>query len=620
MRSQATLVSDLHLLDVATAAARAAADVIRERTTGRATLKWEEKSATDFVSAVDLAAEERIRQVIGRLIPDAAILGEEGSPDLARDADLIFVVDPLDGTTNFLHGYPEYSVSIAVLVAGRLAAGVVHDVVTDEVCTAVDGHGAWCGEERLHVSRITQPARALIGTGVPFSDPDLLATYLPQLGRVARQTAGVRRGGSAALDLVDVARGRLDAFWELSLAPWDVGAGLLIIREAGGVATDRAGKDALVAHGPIVAGNSNMHNWLLGELHAADAGASPHGDPDSQSADSENDRSAPAARLVSIPATFASSLGRRAVREGAPAPALVECVPNFSEGRRPDVVAAIGAAIAGVSGARVLDLSSDESHNRSVITFVATPEAAVDAAFAAVREAALRIDLNTHVGVHPRLGAADVVPFVPLGGTSMAQCVEAANALGRRVADELDIPVYLYEYAATRPERRNLADVRRGGFEGIRNALGRDPLRTPDFGPPRLHPTAGAVVIGARDLLVAYNVFLGPAANLPVAREIARAVRESSGGLPAVKALALEVDGQAQLSMNLVDISRTPVHVAYERVREEAAARGVEVTWSEVVGLMPESAIWLAGASQLRLRQPVAAKLLEPRMRQQPQR
>ncbi len=621
MSSQATLVSDLHLLDVATTAARAAVDVIRERTSGRATLEWEEKSATDFVSAVDLAAEERIRQVVGRLLPNAAILGEEGSPDLASNADLIFVVDPLDGTTNFLHGYPEYAVSIAVLSEGRLAAGVVHNVVTGDVCTAVDGHGAWCGEERLLVSSITQPSRSLIGTGVPFTDLAALAAYLPQLGRVARQTAGVRRGGSAALDLVDVARGRLEAFWELSLAPWDVGAGLLIIREAGGIVTDRAGRDAPVAHGPIVAGNPAMHRWLLAELLAADAEASSSSSAAGpRSRPVEQEPLAAAARLVSVPQNLAASIGRRAIHGGAAASAIIECVPNFSEGRRTDVVAAIGDSIAAVDGAIVLDVSADEWHNRSVITFVTTPEAAVEAAFAAIREAAMRIDLNAHVGVHPRLGATDVVPFVPLGGASMAQCVEAANLLGRRVGDELDIPVYLYEYAATRPERRNLADVRRGGFEGIRDLIGHDPLRAPDYGPQRLHPTAGAVIIGARDLLVAYNVFLGPATNLAAAREIARAVRESSGGLPAVKALALEVNGQAQLSMNLVDISRTPVHVAYERVRDEAAARGVEVTRSEVVGLMPESAVWLAGAEQLKLQQVVSGRLLEARMRQQPPR
>lgn len=596
-RSQATRIADLNLLEVAVSAARAAALVIRERTADRASLRWDEKAPTDFVSAVDLAAEERIRAVIGRLMPGAAIAAEEGSPDLARDSGLVFVVDPLDGTTNFLHGYPAYAVSIGVLCDGRLAAGVVHNVVTGNVYTAADGHGAWCGPERLQVSSIARPSRALVGTGIPFTRPWQLAEYLPQMDRVARQASGIRRAGSAALDLVDVARGRLDAFWELTLAPWDVAAGLLLVREAGGVVTDRAGIDAMVAHGAIVAGNPEMHRWLLAELAAADAARAA--------------ATAPAASVVSLPGP-----PRVALREGGAPAAIIECVPNFSEGRRPEVVAAIGDAIAAVEGATVLDLHSDRSHNRSVITFVASPGAAVDSALAGIREAALRIDLNEHLGVHPRLGAADVVPFVPLGGATMAQCVELAHELGRRVAGELEIPVYLYEHAATRPERRNLADVRRGGYELLREQVLHDPARAPDYGPPRFHPTAGAVVIGARDLLVAFNVFLGPASNLPQVREIARAVRESSGGLPAVKALALEVDGQAQLSMNLVDISRTPVHVAYERVRSEAAALGLEVAWSEVVGLMPERSLWLAGAERLALRPGESDRLLEPRLRE----
>ncbi|MHB1224085.1 MAG: inositol monophosphatase family protein, partial [Gemmatimonadaceae bacterium] len=476
MRSQATLVADLNLLEVAVTAARAAVGVIRERTPDRAALDWEEKGPTDFVSAVDIAAEQRIREVIGRLLPGALIVAEEGSPDLARDTGLVFLVDPLDGTTNFLHGFAAYAVSIAVVCDGRLAAGVVHDVVSGDVCTAASGHGAWCGGERLHVSSITRPSRALIGTGIPFKAPAELPVYLPQLDRVARQTAGVRRGGSAALDLVDVARGRLEAFWELSLAPWDVAAGLLIIREAGGVVTDRQGLDAAVAAGPIVAGNPAMHRWLLAELRAADDGA----------------RLAPpaerplAARTIVLPPSGRASGDRVALREGARAPAIIECVPNFSDGRRPEVVAAIGDAVSAVGGATVLDVSSDAWHNRSVITFAATPESAADAALAAIGEAARLIDLTTHVGVHPRLGAADVVPFVPLGSATMADCVELAHALGRRVGDELGIPVYLYEYAATRPDRRNLADVRRGGFEGLRELVGRDPERAPDYGPARL--------------------------------------------------------------------------------------------------------------------------------------
>jgi myo-inositol-1(or 4)-monophosphatase len=262
-RPPATLVADLNLLEVAVAAARAAAAVVRERAAGRRTLVWQEKGANDFVSEVDLAAETRIREVVGRLLPEATVAGEELSPDAVGDRGVIFVVDPLDGTTNFLHGYPAYAVSIGVLCDGRLAAGVVHDAVTNEVYTAAEGHGAWLGAERLRVSEVTEPARALIGTGLPFRDERQIAPYLPQLARVMARTAGVRRAGSAALDLCDVARGRFEAFWELTLMPWDMAAGTLLIREAGGVVTDLAGAPATVRAGPIVAGSPAMHAWLL---------------------------------------------------------------------------------------------------------------------------------------------------------------------------------------------------------------------------------------------------------------------------------------------------------------------------------------------------------------------
>lgn len=294
---------------------------------------------------------------------------------------------------------------------------------------------------------------------------------------------------------------------------------------------------------------------------------------------------------------------------------LVECIPNFSEGRNVDVVHAIRDAIAAAPGAHVLDLHVDAWHNRSVVTFVAPPDLIVDAAFAGVREAQRRIDLTAHAGCHPRLGAADVVPFVPLDGVVMDDCVRLARTLGRRIGDELEIPVYLYEHAATRPERRNLADVRRGGFEGLRDLVGVDPARDPDYGPRRLHPTCGAVAVGARDPLVAFNVFLGPASNLAVAKAVARAVRGSSGGLPGVKALGLEVDGQAQVSMNLVDLDRTPLAVAFEAVERESAARGAAVTWSELVGLMPERALHGTSAERLRLAGYRESMLLERRLR-----
>ena len=294
---------------------------------------------------------------------------------------------------------------------------------------------------------------------------------------------------------------------------------------------------------------------------------------------------------------------------------LIECVPNFSEGRRPEVVAAIRDAIAGVPGTYLLDASSDASHNRSVITFVAPIEMVADAAFVGIREAQRRIDLTTHSGEHPRMGAADVVPFIPLEGSTMEDCIALARQLGERVGRELGIPVFLYERAATRPDRENLADVRRGEFEGLREDIGRTPQRTPDFGPPAVHPTAGAVAIGARPFLVAYNVYLGPAANLPAAKEVAKAVRGSSGGLRYVKAMGFEVDGQAQVSMNLVDTERTPLHVAFDMVRTEAEARGVTPTWSEIVGLVPERAMFDAAARHVRLRNFSLDMVLEQKVR-----
>lgn len=294
---------------------------------------------------------------------------------------------------------------------------------------------------------------------------------------------------------------------------------------------------------------------------------------------------------------------------------LVECVPNFSEGRRPEVVAAIRDAIAGVAGVHVLDTSADASHNRCVITFVAPIEVVADAAFAGIAEAHRRIDLTSHSGEHPRMGAADVVPFIPLEGATMEDCIALARGLGERVGRELKIPVFLYERAATRPDRENLADVRRGEFEGLRDQIGSTPQRTPDYGPSAVHPTAGAVAIGARPFLVAFNVYLGPASNLALAKEVAKAVRGSVGGLRYVKGLGFEVDGQAQVSMNLVDTEKTPLHQAYDMVRLEAEARGVTPTWSELVGLVPERALFDAAARHIRLRNFSTDMVLERKVR-----
>ena len=294
---------------------------------------------------------------------------------------------------------------------------------------------------------------------------------------------------------------------------------------------------------------------------------------------------------------------------------LVECVPNFSDGRRPEVVNAIRDAIAGVDGVSVLDVSSDASHNRTVITFVVTMEHAVDAAFAGIAKARELIDLNSHQGEHPRMGAADVVPFVPLEGSTMEDCIVLARRLGERVGSELEIPVFLYERAATTPARENLADVRRGEFEGLRDEIGTNPARKPDFGPERIHPTFGAVAIGARPFLVAYNVYLGPATNMAVAKKVAKAVRGSSGGLKGVKALALEVDGQAQVSINLVDTERTPMHRAFDMVKSEAEAWGVSPTWSEIVGLVPERVLFEAGIRHVQLDRFTIDQVLERKVR-----
>jgi glutamate formiminotransferase / formiminotetrahydrofolate cyclodeaminase len=294
---------------------------------------------------------------------------------------------------------------------------------------------------------------------------------------------------------------------------------------------------------------------------------------------------------------------------------LVECVPNFSEGRRSEIITAIRDAIAGVNGVAILDSSSDLSHNRTVITFVVPVEQAVDAAFAGIRKARELIDLNHHTGEHPRMGAADVVPFIPLEGTTMEDCIVLARSLGDRVGRELQIPVFLYERAATRPDRENLADVRRGEFEGLREQIGKDVSRTPDFGPSHIHATAGAVAIGARPFLVAYNVYLGPATNRQVAKDVAKALRHSTGGLRYVKALGLEVDGQAQVSMNLVDTEKTPLFRAFDMVKLEAAAQGVAVTWSEIVGLVPERALLETAARHVQLRNFSPEMVLERRVR-----
>jgi glutamate formiminotransferase/formiminotetrahydrofolate cyclodeaminase len=278
---------------------------------------------------------------------------------------------------------------------------------------------------------------------------------------------------------------------------------------------------------------------------------------------------------------------------------IVECVPNFSEGRRQEVIDAIVAAIAAAPGTKVLDVQSDADHNRTVVTFVGEPEAALEGAFQGASRAADLIDLTIHRGEHPRMGATDVIPFIPVRGVSMDDCVALARRLGQRIGDELAIPVYLYAKAATRPERESLPAVRKGEFEGIRDLIGSDPARAPDFGPSRMGP-AGATAVGARPFLLAFNVYLNTA-DVEIARKIAKTLRFSSGGLRYVQAMGVLVDGQAQVSMNLTDFRQTAMHTALEMVRREAARYGALVVRSELVGMLPQQALLDAACWYLQL-------------------
>jgi myo-inositol-1(or 4)-monophosphatase len=263
---------DEELLDVAIEAARSGARVIRAATDGREKLVWESKGQSDFVSEVDKASEREITATIARRLPDASMLGEELTPTALAGKGIVVIADPLDGTTNFLHGYPEYSVSIAITRDGEVCAGTVLNVARDEEFTARRGAGAFMNGRRIRVSSLREPPRALIGTGFPFKSLEKLPAYVEQFSLVMRGTAGIRRAGSAALDLSNVACGRFDAFWELTLAPWDVAAGLLMVREAGGIVTDLDGNPATVEAGAFVAGNPAMHAWLLQTVRRANMG------------------------------------------------------------------------------------------------------------------------------------------------------------------------------------------------------------------------------------------------------------------------------------------------------------------------------------------------------------
>ncbi|MDX6402899.1 MAG: glutamate formiminotransferase / formiminotetrahydrofolate cyclodeaminase [Blastocatellia bacterium] len=271
---------------------------------------------------------------------------------------------------------------------------------------------------------------------------------------------------------------------------------------------------------------------------------------------------------------------------------LIECVPNFSEGRKGETVERIARAIESVKGATVLNRHLDYDHNRSVITFVARPELVVNAALRAVATAAELIDLREHVGQHPRIGATDVLPFVPVSGIDINECVALAHEAGRRIWDELGIPVYFYERAALRPDRVRLENVRGKGFEALREEFRSDPVRAPDVGERTLHESAGAIAVGARPFLIAFNVNLRTD-EVAVARRIARVVRERDGGLPFVKALGFELQsrGMVQVSMNLIDYEQTSIARAFAAVQREASRLGVEIAGAEIVGLLPRAAL-----------------------------
>ena len=294
---------------------------------------------------------------------------------------------------------------------------------------------------------------------------------------------------------------------------------------------------------------------------------------------------------------------------------VVECVPNFSEGRKREVVDAIARAIAAVPGATVLDQEMDANHNRSVITFIGSRAAVAEAAFAAARTAVEQIDMSRHHGEHPRVGALDVLPFVPISGVTMDDCVGLARRVGKRIADELQVPVYLYEAAATRPDRKALPEVRRGEYEGLKAEIETNPDRKPDFGPSRLHPTAGACIVGARPILIAWNVNLATK-DVAVAKRIAKAIRESDGGLPAVRAKGFELTdkGMVQVSMNMVDYSKTNLVRAFEAIRSLAHDAGVDIAESEVIGLVPLDAILQGSEAYFKLAGFKRSQILETRL------
>jgi len=296
---------------------------------------------------------------------------------------------------------------------------------------------------------------------------------------------------------------------------------------------------------------------------------------------------------------------------------LIECVPNFSEGARPDVIKAIVAKVRSESGVRILDLQSDASHNRSVLTLAGDPDSLARGVLALVSACLGAIDLRTHRGEHPRLGAVDVIPFIPLEGATIKDCIDLARRSGEAIAKTHGIPVFLYEDAASAPHRRGLEDIRRGQFEGLAAKL-KDPLWAPDFGPSEPHPSFGAVVVGARMPLIAFNVNLNTD-DVEVAKKIARGIRNSTGGFRFVKAMGLlvEIGGRrvAQVSMNMTDFTKTPLFRVVETIRNEAARHGVSIAGSEIVGLVPAQALLDSAEHYLQLTGFSSAQVLESRLR-----
>lgn len=295
---------------------------------------------------------------------------------------------------------------------------------------------------------------------------------------------------------------------------------------------------------------------------------------------------------------------------------LVECVPNFSEGRREEVIDEIVKAITSVSGVTLLDREMNADHNRAVISFIGSPEACLEAAFRGAKRASELIDLNKHKGEHPRIGATDVIPFVPISDITMEECVEFANKLGKRIAEELKIPVYLYEAAAKRPERQDLAYIRKGEYEGLKEEIKTNPNRHPDYGEPELHPTAGATVVGARFPLIAYNVNLNTQ-DIGIAKKIARAIRFKTGGFRYVKALGFEIKEKkcVQVSMNMTNYLGTPLYQAFEFIRREAEKYGVLIKESEIVGLTPQKALIDTAKYYLQLHEFKDDQILENRLK-----